>query len=175
MNDQDSNNIVVSQDFQPTQQSPVPNNIPSEPRSNKLKVVVLVVAIIAVVGIVSGVLYTKRGIQTVALNGQTISIVNSPVVVETQFLNDLFVGNFKGAYSLTSTNFQAAQSEPVFASYEKTIQISQLKISSLKTSSVNGGEVISGNINIQNHTLFSFGSKLVQQDFLWKINNFEIN
>jgi len=157
---------------------PAPPSVPMpapEIVSSKKKVVLSVIAALVIAGAGIGFYgYHNRGVSTIAANGKTIHIANQSTVVEQQFLNDIFVGNFKGAYSLTSTDFKNAQRLAAFTSAETPLKISQLTVTGVKVAASGKTQVVTGVIMAEGHRLFAFSSNQVKQGGTWHIDNLAI-
>ena len=142
----------------------------------KTRRLIVVISVLVVLGVGIGVFaYVNRGITTLAANGKTITIANDPVVVEKQFMNDIFVGNFKGAYGLTSTSFKLNQSLTAFTAAESSLQINQLTLSAVKISISSKKEAVSGTILAQGDHLFGFASRMIKQNGMWRVDNLVLN
>ncbi len=143
-----------------------------EPPSSK-KPLLLIVGVIALVVVIGGGIfaYINRGVTTLAANGKTIRIANNPLTIENQFMNDLFVGNYKGAYGLTSTGFKSTVSLTAFTTAESTLKVNQLTLSGVKAAPSGKNQLVTGTILIQGDHLFSFASRQVKQSGIWRVDN----
>ena len=146
-------------------------------KSSKKLLILIIVLVIIILGFVAAYffIFNKSTISTYAVDGKTITIANTPNAVESQFINDLILANYKGAYNLTSSNMQANQSLAVFDASTKFLNIKQLQLENLKGSTIKGVVVESGQLDVQNHPLFVFSSRLVKQNFEWKVDNLVIH
>lgn len=162
--------------FQPDPM-PVSGNSAKSKSSKKLLIIIIIVLVIIILGFVAAYffIFNKSSISTYAVDGKAITIANTPSSVESQFINDLILANYKGAYNLTSSNMQASQSLTVFDASTKFLNIKQLQLENLKESTIKGVVVESGQLDVQNHPLFVFSSRLVKQNFEWKVDNLVIH
>lgn len=175
----------------PLQQGPVVNVLPEEaalppaqnmdntnPVNNKPNKVILtilfgIVAILLFVAVYL-LLFSNKSVSTLGVNGQTIHIANNASTVQAQFMTDVFAGNMKGAYGLTSSNFQKSTSETNFVHLEKYLQVKELTTEDVKENVSANYTTISGNIEASGVHIFGYSSRLVKQGGIWKVNNIVI-
>ena len=155
-----------------------PNNgLPSTSKQGlkKLLVGIVILLVIFAVGAMTFYIYNMNSyVPTLASNGSTIHIPNNPKSVQAQFMKDIINGNLLGAYGLTSTKFKAAVTEPQFALNEKELSIKQLSTVNVTLSQTGTLTVVKGNIVSKNVHIFSYGSRMVKQKGIWRVDNFVI-
>lgn len=145
--------------------------------SKKLLIIIIIILVIVILGFVATYffVFNKSSISTYGVDGRSITIANTPSTVESQFINDLILANYKGAYNLTSSNMQANQNLAIFDASTKFLNIKQLQLENLKETTIKGVVVESGQLDIQNHPLFVFSSRLIKQNFEWKVDNLVVH
>ena len=170
-----SSNVNTLNTFPSTSSSPMSPTLPGTPKpttsiSKKKMFATIVIAIVLIAVGYSIYAYINRGVPTLGANGKSITIANNPKAVNEQFMIDIFNNNMKGAYDLTSTNFKSADSESKFAATEKTLAVKELTTSNIVLST-GKTTVINGNITAHNIHIFSYSSRMIKQNGLWRVDN----
>ena len=174
----DENNIYVGgvNPQETLQQNQVPMNEPTKKLNKKivLEIVIVVLIILVLGGGLYFFVFDKSNISTYSIGGHKITIANNPVSVETQFMNDLVLANYKGAYNLTSSKMQSNESLAAFITSTKELNVKQLIVSDVKEKTIKGVTVVGGQLNIQGHRLFYFSSRLIKENFIWKVDDLSV-
>jgi len=183
-------NPEISQSSDPIQQGPVVSvlqeestkppfpDMGSNPADNKPKKGILLILGVVIVVLLTVAVYllffADKSVATIGNNGKTIHIPNTASSVQAQFMSDIFAGNMKGAYGLTSTKFKATTNESNFASDEKFLAINQLTTNGVKQKVIKSGTVISGSVVAHSFHVFNYSSVLIKQGGIWRVNNIVI-